>query len=134
MENKGKAVMEDKGINGPKQAQMTQEWRPVGLTGGKSATSPSIPVASSSTSPVDPWPKSQSNLTQIRSVLGQNNTSIQIISVPELDLKQKENQNPNREESSIRRHYARKTKPPSSNQQGIQLRTSKKALQIHSPS
>ncbi|CAI0458888.1 unnamed protein product, partial [Linum tenue] len=125
---KGKGL--DSKQTGDDRATITStEWRPIGLN---------TKEASSSKEPMDfsmeeAQPPPQQPTLQSQVIAGPNKTKIQILNVPDLQLQQKENRDPNQRESSVRHHYRRKVADQTPQPKGVNLKATKKTLQIRSP-
>ncbi|CAL1370659.1 unnamed protein product [Linum trigynum] len=101
---KGKGEEESKSSNGNNTAGQAQEWRKVGpKSSSLASTSGNNEPKVSNIKPtalVSPQLVAQS----LPVVVDLNNTKIQILPVPDLILQQKENQNPNLDGSTSRKH------------------------------
>ncbi|CAL1366687.1 unnamed protein product [Linum trigynum] len=127
----GKTVDGKKAIGEGKTTAITKEWRPIGPHTKEASTSKEpkkVEIDTTLTSSHQPT-------LQLRQVLnGPNNTKIQIVEVPDLNLEQKENVNPNKQgDSTIRNHYHRKKPEHAPQSKGVNLKATKKPLQILSP-
>ncbi|CAL1384037.1 unnamed protein product [Linum trigynum] len=125
---KGKEV-DSKQSGDVKATTTSRVWRPVGLN-TKEASSSKGPMESS---PEEAQPPTQQPALQPQVIAGPNKTKIQILNVPDLQFQQKENRDPNQRDSSVRHHYKRKTADQAPHPKGVNLKATKKTLQIRSP-
>ncbi|CAL1405409.1 unnamed protein product [Linum trigynum] len=117
---------------GQKKMGLGQEWRPIGLgpkNKGEASTSaghgPNDLIDKNNSSETSP-PLSQSSHV----IIGPNNTKIQVLTVPDLKMQQKENRNPNTGEAANRKSGYKQEKEQALHLKGISLKATKRPLQI----
>ncbi|CAL1413627.1 unnamed protein product [Linum trigynum] len=132
---KGKAIKESDTLKTSHKNTVSQVWRLIG----------SIEASSSKDGRDIVKPMEKPNATKnadrstsvpygpITQILGPNNTKIQVVAVPSLQLPAKENVDPNQAPSSIRQHYKKKSKEnslPQGKTKGLSLKSNKKAVTV----
>ncbi|CAI0431741.1 unnamed protein product [Linum tenue] len=132
---KGKAIKETDSLKTSHKNSVNKVWRPIGPSeassskDGRDILKPMVkPNATKNTEVSASVPSGP--ITQI---LGPNNTKIQVVAVPSLQLLAKENVDPNKAPSSIRQHYKKKLKensPPHGKTKGLSLKSNKKAVTV----
>ncbi|CAL1370524.1 unnamed protein product [Linum trigynum] len=131
--DKGKEVLGGKANNGNSKAGLAQEWRQVEPKSKEVASAEGKGEAKASSSKPTVLSVAQPNPQASQKVVEMNNTKIQILAVPDLHLQQKENRNPNSEVLSSRKQEHKQKKTQALQPKGINLKSTKKSLQILSP-
>ncbi|CAL1378661.1 unnamed protein product [Linum trigynum] len=131
--DKGKGKMEHKSTNGNNKLGLAQEWRQVGPKNVENTTTDGNIEPKASSSKPTAQSLTRPNLHSSQAVLEMNNTKIQILAVPDLSIQQKENRNPNSDTLPARKQEHKQKKNQALQPKGINLKTTKRPLQIHSP-